>query len=94
MSHTYAILEISKPAYDEIRAKLAEAGYDHAFHSNRAVGSREVIDMHGVALAARRIGQTRDELRLAGRVQAFTPGGTEYWHLPEDPDEGIMPIDA
>lgn len=44
MSHTYALLEVSAEAYDEIAAKLREAGYDHAF------GEEGEIDMHGLAL--------------------------------------------
>jgi hypothetical protein len=44
VTHTYAILEISRAAWDEIRRKLADAGYRHAFHDN------ETIDMHGIAL--------------------------------------------
>lgn len=44
--HTYAILEISQTAYDEIRSKLAAAGYEHAFHDGG------VIDMHGIAVQA------------------------------------------
>lgn len=43
MTHTYAELEISKAAYDEIADKLRRAGYDHVFNG-------EVIDMHGLAL--------------------------------------------
>jgi hypothetical protein len=48
-THTYAVLEISKAAYKEIRDKLAKAGYDHAFNSDSE--HKEVIDMHGIALA-------------------------------------------
>lgn len=44
MSHTYALLEVSSAAYDEVRAKLSEAGYSHAFADDGA------IDMHGIAL--------------------------------------------
>lgn len=44
MTYTYAILEISVKAYNEIRAKLKAAGYDHAFEGP------SVIDMHGIAL--------------------------------------------
>jgi hypothetical protein len=47
MTHTYAILEISKAAYDEIRAKLKAAGYGHVFDQDEG---KEVIDMHGIAL--------------------------------------------
>ena len=46
-THTYAILEVSSPAYDEIRQKLKDAGYRQAFHFNEG---RELIDMHGLAV--------------------------------------------
>lgn len=43
-TYTYAELEVSPEAYDEIAAKLKAAGYDHAFMSDGA------IDMHGIGL--------------------------------------------
>lgn len=43
-THTYALLEISAEAYDEIAGKLRAAGYGHAF------GSKGEIDMHGIAV--------------------------------------------
>ena len=43
VTHTYATLEISKAAYDEIAEKLRAAEYDHAFDGG-------LIDMHGIAL--------------------------------------------
>lgn len=46
-THTYAILEVSGPVYEEIRQKLKDAGYRHAFHFNEG---RELIDMGGIAL--------------------------------------------
>lgn len=49
-TYTYAVLDISAEAYAEIRAKLEAAGYEHAFHQGRDL--REVIDMHGIAVAA------------------------------------------
>ncbi len=45
MSHTYAVLEVSAAAFEEIAAKLRAAGYAHAF-------DRDVIDCHGIALRA------------------------------------------
>lgn len=45
MSHTYSVLEVSQAVYDEIRKKLEEAGYEHAFHD-------DLIDMHGIAVKA------------------------------------------
>lgn len=48
-THTYAILEISPAAYDEIRSKLGAAGYESQFHED---DGQEVIDMHGIAVRA------------------------------------------
>jgi hypothetical protein len=47
MTHTYAVLEISREAFDEIAAKLQAAGYQHAFHKD---DGETVVDMHGIAL--------------------------------------------
>lgn len=41
MTHTYALLDLSQAAYDEIASRLKIAGYDHAFVD---------IDMHGIAV--------------------------------------------
>ena len=46
-TYTYAILEVSAAAYQEIRKKLAEAGYGDQFHKDDGA---ECIDMHGIAL--------------------------------------------
>lgn len=43
-TYTYAELEVSKAAYDEIAGKLRAANYDHAFMDNGT------IDMHGIGL--------------------------------------------
>jgi hypothetical protein len=51
MTHTYAVLEVSRACYDEIRALLVAAGYEHAL-STRDRDYGEVIDMHGIALGA------------------------------------------
>lgn len=47
-THTYVELELSKAAYDEIAARLHDAGYEHAFQLDG------VIDMHGIAVVLRR----------------------------------------
>lgn len=49
MTYTFAVLEISKAAYDEIAGLLKAAGYHHVFHDNT---DGVVIDMHGIALKA------------------------------------------
>jgi hypothetical protein len=51
MSHTYAVLEIDPRAYAEIKAKLTAAGYEHAVHTDKGGKYREVVDMHGIAVA-------------------------------------------
>jgi hypothetical protein len=65
MSYTYALLEVSAAAYDEIEAKLREAGHHQAFHQDHEVGV--VIDMHGVALS-------RGPDRPTAAVVRFVPG--------------------
>lgn len=54
MTHTYAVLEISRDAWEEIAAKLQAAGYQHAFHRDVTDGGAPVIDMHGIAVKAQR----------------------------------------
>ena len=58
MTYTYAILDVSRAAYDEIRKKLAAAEYQQAFHTS---DGDEVIDMHGIAL------RIEPELERVGR---------------------------
>jgi len=47
-THTYAVLEVSPAAYEEIRSLLEAAGYGHV-RVNR--GGQVLLDMHGIALA-------------------------------------------
>lgn len=53
MTHTYAVLQVSREAYEEIRRLLQQARYDHAFIGKDALDPYEVIDMHGLALQRR-----------------------------------------
>jgi hypothetical protein len=46
--HTYALLDVSAPVYEEIRRKLADAGYEHACFTHD--DGRIAINMHGIAL--------------------------------------------
>lgn len=48
MTRTYAVLDVSAEAYQEIQQALVRAGYDHVFHAQ--ADGRIVIDMHGIAL--------------------------------------------
>jgi hypothetical protein len=47
-THTFAVLDVSKAAYEEIKKKLEAAGYQHTFIQD---GERIVIDLNGIALA-------------------------------------------
>lgn len=71
-AHTYAILEISEAAYREIRGKLEEAGYAHAFHLRDDQGDGEVIDMHGIALRADPANPTGKSEALEAEVTRLT----------------------
>ncbi len=44
VTHTYATLEVSAAAYEEIKSKLLAAEYQHA------INDEGEIDMHGIAL--------------------------------------------
>lgn len=46
-THTYALLPVTQPTFDEIRLKLEAAGYQDQVHEERA---RVTVDMHGLAL--------------------------------------------
>ena len=48
-THTYAVLEVSRTAWNEVAKKLIFADYQHAFHRD---STGMVIDMHGIALQA------------------------------------------
>lgn len=50
MTHTYAMLEVSASAYDEIAEKLKAAGYDHAFMVGEDVNGHSTIDMQGLGI--------------------------------------------
>ena len=48
-THTYAILQVSRAAYDEIQQRLQEAGcYDRVPQGDEG----ELIDMQGIAVQA------------------------------------------
>lgn len=76
MTNSYAIAEVSKATYDEIRAILLDAGYQQAIHRD---GETETLDMHGIALRAKTaqplpfdppVSPNRDEfLRLVGELE-------------------------
>jgi hypothetical protein len=51
-THTYAILELSKLAFEEIKKKLEEAGYQDQINDEASSSEYPcIIDMHGIAVA-------------------------------------------
>jgi len=44
MTHTYAILQVSRRAWDEIHMRLMGANYTHVYSKG------DILDMHGIAL--------------------------------------------
>jgi hypothetical protein len=47
-TYTFAVLDLSSGAFEEISRKLKDAGYEHAFSKS---DGRVVIDMQGIAVA-------------------------------------------
>lgn len=47
MTRTFAIMQVSQEAYEEIKQYLIEADYKHAILSD---DGRQVLDMHGIGL--------------------------------------------
>ena len=43
MTRTYALMPVSRAAFEEIKASLVGAGYEHAIDGDR-------LDMHGIAV--------------------------------------------
>lgn len=73
-THTYAMLELTQPAFDEIKAKLEKAGYQDQFH-NEIDGL--FIDMHGIAVCGP--DQETCEHEWAGHKNPDTPDGPGEW---------------
>ena len=46
-THTFAVLELSLPAFNEIKTKLEKAGYQHCFIEQ---DDELVIDMNGIGI--------------------------------------------
>lgn len=72
MTHTYAVLDVSGPAFAEILAKLAAAGYSHAIHQE---DGRDLIDMHGVALAMDRTPRPAVDVEIGSILSRSTKEG-------------------
>lgn len=59
-THTYVLMEVSQPTYDEIYEKLRDAGYDHVIQDGR-------LTMSGIAVTSEQVEQKiRDADRPIG----------------------------
>lgn len=76
-THTYAVLEIPKRAYDFMKEALANAGYQHAFHSDSQ--HPDLIDMHGIAVAP-----LLEDVREY-RFKCGNPDGNHEWSVMAKP---------
>jgi hypothetical protein len=72
MTHTYSVLDVPRAVYAAVRALLAAAGYDHAFH-NQTDG--EVIDLHGIALKSRAGGAAGADVTVSTLLSSQTKEG-------------------
>ena len=79
MTHTFAVLPVTKPTFNEIKKKLNDAGYDHCLIGG-GKGSPLKIDMSGIALAIEDMPQTAEQvtaekMRIIGmKIQEEAPG--------------------
>jgi hypothetical protein len=71
-THTYTVLPVPRAVYAAVRALLAAAGYDHAFHEGT---DGEVIDMHGIALQARAGGAAGADITVSTLLSSSTKEG-------------------
>lgn len=58
-TYTYVLMEVSDAAYEEVRKKLADAGYDEHLHDNPDNPDRPRLNLHGIALVPYH--KTRDQ---------------------------------
>ena len=77
MTHTVATMEVSAVAFDEIAAKLREAGYDHAFLRIKQDGGAAIIDMHGIGLLRRPAAPANESAHVI--VRQDDTGVLAYW---------------
>jgi hypothetical protein len=74
-THSYVTVEIGQAAYQEIRAVLDKAGYQHTF-INQTDG-RELIDMRGLAVTTEAVPRPKTIL-VNGKELPFTEAQITY----------------
>jgi hypothetical protein len=70
---TYATLELSQAAYDEIEKKLLEAGYEHLF----ARGPGSAIDMSGLTVVPEQTMAEKRAIIAADMAKHFVGVGSD-----------------
>lgn len=85
-TRTYALVELSQSAYDEIRTILLKADYDDQLI--RRADGRELIDMDGLAVIAR-IAQpiSPEDLDAAGDTNYVKREASDLGGLPTTSDD-------
>jgi len=78
-THTYAVLQVRPETYADIRQRLAQAKYDDAFHSDSQ--HKEVIDMHGIALAVEKKLSRPRIITLVGSSRFCDIAAVKAWEL-------------
>lgn len=74
-THTFALLELSESAFDEIKEKLKEAGYEHAFMEE---DGKLTIDMHGIGVTMGKEIEIR-KCQFGHRKEALSLYSTDIW---------------
>lgn len=78
MTYTYSVLEVPRAVYAAVRALLAAADYEHAFHPE---DDGEVIDMRGIALRAKPGPPTVASITASSLVSSRTKEGRVEFQL-------------
>ena len=78
MTYTYVVLKVSPSAYEEIKAKLLIAQYNHAINEKE-----KVIDLHGLALR-------KDEGPTAASAEEIMEAAAELKQLITDHKAGFL----
>lgn len=77
VTHTFVIMDLATPAFNEILAKMREAGWDHAIMEE---DGRTVIDMHGIAVAENKVVTYPDQLHPSHQVRV-SMDASSYDHV-------------
>jgi hypothetical protein len=78
-THTYATMQVSRGTFEEVKAKLVAAGYEHAIHPPGEEDGT-LLDMHGIALTTE-LGSIKGYVFTEARVRAFMATMQEHGFL-------------